>query len=125
MNYGLFQDDRRSDINPAAAGDGSLSLRVMTPRSRARGRPRTGTALSSFPRKLATPLFGAMASPIPALTKPSIVANWDTVTTWFKVSPIDEAALSMTRLVLESLGSETRGAPFKSDRARLFFFASS
>ena len=28
-----------------------------------------------------TPLFGAIASPMPARTKPSMVANCDTVTT--------------------------------------------
>src|SRR6516225_1538813 len=77
----LFQEFLRRDMRPAAAGEGSLSLRVMRPRSRARGRPRTGTAFSSFPRKPATPLFGAIAKPTPALTKPSIVANCDTVTT--------------------------------------------
>ena len=78
----LFSHDfLMSEISPAAAGDGSRSRSVMIPRSRGRGGPRTGTATSSFPRKLATPLFGAIASPMPARTKPSIVANWETVTT--------------------------------------------
>ena len=40
-----------------------------------------GTAVSSLPKKLATPLLGAIANPMPARTKPSMVANWETVTT--------------------------------------------
>ena len=45
-----------SDIKPAAAGDRSRSFKVIIPRSRANGLPRTDTVLSSFPRKLVTPL---------------------------------------------------------------------
>jgi len=121
----LSQDPLINDMRPVAAGDGSLSFSVMIPRSRASGRPRIGTALSSFPRKLVTPLLGAIANPIPARTKPSMVANCETVTTWFKVNPTDEAAPSMTRLVLESLGKETSGTSFKSDKDKVFLFANS
>ena len=74
---------------------------------------------------LRLPLLGAIANPMPARTKPSIVANWETITTWLNVSPMNEAAPSMTRLVLELLGNETSGAPFKSKRVRVFFLAKS
>jgi hypothetical protein len=39
--------------------------------------------------------------------------------------PTDEAAPSITRLVLESLGNETRGTSFRSDKDKVFFLASS
>jgi hypothetical protein len=69
-----------------------------------------GTALSSFPRKFATALLGATARPMPARTNPNIVANCETVTTWFKFKPTAEAAPSMTRLVRESVGRATSGS---------------
>ena len=94
--YGdLLHDLWIREMSPAAAGDGSLSLSLMIPSFPAAGRPRSGTATSSFPRKLLRPL-GAIASPIPARTNATIVANCETVTTWFNVTPSADAAPSMT-----------------------------